>query len=434
MMVGESMRCRVTEETDGGKCGIDDNVANGTRRNKEDNDCDQGKKSGVIVEEMPPLYVNSKKMEGNVWNKSLTAAVTKNITEYDRNLEYIPTELDENGECEGDMGSRILWTIIIGAFSMKFHHEEGFNRVVNIGPWMVRNKPFVVQKWNVNMNLDKTEPYNIPLWVKLCNVPLEAWAVKGISALEITLGKPLVMDSMIAKMCKQGNRKVEYARVLIKNKPDCLDRNKEKNDGFVKVKSKKNGGMEDRVKRQNSRKISREGKSNNSKKQWSMHKDILEAMKRSSNKFSVLEMYDVNEQIELNDLRNMEIVDEFLNKKKTVYEEEDVFEEENGIAHNMNENVVKGMDKGVLEGLKKDQEKDKIGSKRDKNGNRGEAGKNQKGVTVDRARKNEENKKRMNENAYTVGKLFKFKETRKDKGLICNLTKVQSEGLFLSSS
>nr|GEV44610.1 reverse transcriptase domain-containing protein [Tanacetum cinerariifolium] len=36
-------------------------------------------------------------------------------------------------------------------------------------------------------------------------------------------------------------------------------------------------------------------------------------------------------------------------------------------------------------------------------------------VTVDRARKNEENKKRMNENTNTVGKLFKFKETGKDK-------------------
>ncbi|GJR68587.1 hypothetical protein Tco_0014652 [Tanacetum coccineum] len=39
----------------------------------------------------------------------------------------------------------------------------------------------------------------------------------------------------------------------MQNEPDCLDRNKEKNDGFVEVKSKNNGGMEDRVKRQNSR-------------------------------------------------------------------------------------------------------------------------------------------------------------------------------------
>nr|GEX38163.1 putative reverse transcriptase domain-containing protein [Tanacetum cinerariifolium] len=68
------------------------------------------------------------------------------------------------------------------------------------------------------------------------------------------------------------------------------------------------------------------------------------------------------------------------------------------------------------EALKKDQEKDKIGSKPDK---KREAWRSQEilnVVTVDRARKTEENKKRMNENAYTVGKLFKFKETRKEKG------------------
>nr|GEW36126.1 uncharacterized mitochondrial protein AtMg00810-like [Tanacetum cinerariifolium] len=85
----------------------------------------------------------------------------------------------------------------------------------------------------------------------------------------------------------------------------------------------------------------------------------------------------------------------------------------------------------LLGRLKKDQENDKIGSKRDKNGKRGEAvkersrkGQNRiktgqkreawrsrekvKAVTVERARKNEENKKRMNENAYTVKKLLRI--------------------------
>nr|GEZ38077.1 hypothetical protein [Tanacetum cinerariifolium] len=37
-------------------------------------------------------------------------------------------------------------------------------------------------------------------------------------------------------------------------------------------------------------------------------------------------------------------------------------------------------------------------------------------VTVDRARKTKENKKRMNENANTSQKLFRFKERRKEEG------------------
>ncbi|GKB53018.1 RNA-directed DNA polymerase, eukaryota, reverse transcriptase zinc-binding domain protein, partial [Tanacetum coccineum] len=113
------------------------------------------------------------------------------------------------------------------------------------------------------------------------------------------------------------------------------------------------------------------------KKKWSMHKYILEAMKRTSNKFTVFEMYDVNEQNELKELHNKEIVDEFLNKNVTPKEsdmvnwdldmiayykqkmellidkgegneEEDVLEEMNYIAKCMKGNDVKGMDDGVL--------------------------------------------------------------------------------------
>ncbi|GJZ54068.1 RNA-directed DNA polymerase, eukaryota, reverse transcriptase zinc-binding domain protein [Tanacetum coccineum] len=88
-------------------------------------------------------------------------------------------------------------------------------------------------------------------------------------------------------------------------------------------------------------------------------------------------MYDVNEQNELRELKNMEIVDGFLNKNVTptesdminwdlemiayykqkiellvdkweINKEEDVLEEVNGIAKNMKGNDVKGMDDGVL--------------------------------------------------------------------------------------
>nr|GEV04229.1 hypothetical protein [Tanacetum cinerariifolium] len=69
---------------------------------------------------------------------------------------------------------------------------------------------------SIDLNLDNTKLERIPLWVKLCNVPLEAWTVKGISALASILGKPLVMDFTIANKCKQGIGMVRYARVLIK--------------------------------------------------------------------------------------------------------------------------------------------------------------------------------------------------------------------------
>ncbi|GJR59117.1 zinc knuckle CX2CX4HX4C containing protein [Tanacetum coccineum] len=126
-------------------------------------------------------------------------------------------------------------------------------------------------------------------------------------------------------------------------------------EGFVEVKRKKNIGIDNKVKRQNFRanpQVSKIG--NNSKtmyqaktkevkslvktpnktpekeagknekemtgsqgsgnKKWSVHKDILEAMKRSANKYSLFEMYDVNEQNELNELQNKEIADSFLHR------------------------------------------------------------------------------------------------------------------------
>nr|GEY63909.1 zinc finger, CCHC-type [Tanacetum cinerariifolium] len=68
--------------------------------------------------------------------------------------------------------------------------------------------------------------------------------------------------------------------------------------------------------------------------------------------------------------------------------------------HNLADHLTKGLARDLVNKLKKAQEKDKIGSKREAWRSREKS----KGVTVDRARKTEENKKRMNENAYTVGR------------------------------
>ncbi|GJZ56713.1 zinc knuckle CX2CX4HX4C containing protein [Tanacetum coccineum] len=70
-----------------------------------------------------------------------------------------------------------------GIFFIKFHNEEGVKYVVKKSPWMVNGKPFVVQKWDINICLDKTETVKLHVWIKLCNVPLEAWTIEGISAL-----------------------------------------------------------------------------------------------------------------------------------------------------------------------------------------------------------------------------------------------------------
>ncbi|GJU68679.1 RNA-directed DNA polymerase, eukaryota, reverse transcriptase zinc-binding domain protein [Tanacetum coccineum] len=63
--------------------------------------------------------------------------------------------------------------------------------------------------------MQKVKPRRMHVWVKINNVPLEAWSAKGISALASGLGKPILMDTMIATMCHKGIGSLGYARVLV---------------------------------------------------------------------------------------------------------------------------------------------------------------------------------------------------------------------------
>ncbi|GJS56719.1 RNA-directed DNA polymerase, eukaryota, reverse transcriptase zinc-binding domain protein [Tanacetum coccineum] len=65
------------------------------------------------------------------------------------------------------------------------------------------------------LRLTKPEPARIPLWVKIYNVPLEAWNVEGISRIASRIGTPIIMDKVTTSMCKRGYGRASFARVLI---------------------------------------------------------------------------------------------------------------------------------------------------------------------------------------------------------------------------
>ncbi|GKE08902.1 hypothetical protein Tco_1412453 [Tanacetum coccineum] len=52
--------------------------------------------------------------------------------------------------------------------------------------------------------------------IRLYNVPLEAWSIKGISTISSRLGRPIMMDQITLVMCKEGSGRFGYARVLVK--------------------------------------------------------------------------------------------------------------------------------------------------------------------------------------------------------------------------
>ncbi|GKA75631.1 RNA-directed DNA polymerase, eukaryota, reverse transcriptase zinc-binding domain protein [Tanacetum coccineum] len=185
------------DDVDGGNDSTDDWVkCDGTREQsvKGMEQCnEQGLSKGSTK-----VNDSSKKAD----KKSFVDAIAMNLVDNDRKHESIPTEFDENGVevvvfdeimvaerikrwdltlCGFFVGHKIsvnelrynlkrMWSrhgfkdIVDynnGVYFMKFHHEEGLNK------------------------LEK-----VPVWVSLCNIPVEAWTLKGISSLASRIGKP----------------------------------------------------------------------------------------------------------------------------------------------------------------------------------------------------------------------------------------------------
>ncbi|GKD30370.1 RNA-directed DNA polymerase, eukaryota, reverse transcriptase zinc-binding domain protein, partial [Tanacetum coccineum] len=97
-------------------------------------------------------------------------------------------------------------------FVFKFDNQQGLQTVIESGPWILMNQP------------------------------LEAWSVKGLSALASRIGKPLTIDAMTTRMCKQGIGRLGYARVLVEvdakkgleDHIDVLYRSSSNGEQFVK--------------------------------------------------------------------------------------------------------------------------------------------------------------------------------------------------------
>nr|GEU62973.1 hypothetical protein [Tanacetum cinerariifolium] len=128
-------------------------------------------------------------------------------------LFFIPTGMKENGEKVFVFDEELVKED--GMCYFKFKNEEGMNYVIDQSPWLVNGKPHLVQKWDQNTIIIKEAPGKIPIWIRLFNIPLEAWSVRRISALASRLGRLIKMDQVTAKMCKAGVERIGYARVLI---------------------------------------------------------------------------------------------------------------------------------------------------------------------------------------------------------------------------
>ncbi|XP_071702801.1 uncharacterized protein [Rutidosis leptorrhynchoides] len=102
-----------------------------------------------------------------------------------------------------------------GFYLCKFKSEKGMKEVLENGPWLINNVPFIINQWFPGVWLQKIEPRKVPLWVCVHNLPVELWNGKSIGKLVSSIGKPILMDKVTLERCKSKNGRFGFARVLV---------------------------------------------------------------------------------------------------------------------------------------------------------------------------------------------------------------------------
>ncbi|GJW12093.1 RNA-directed DNA polymerase, eukaryota, reverse transcriptase zinc-binding domain protein [Tanacetum coccineum] len=277
------------------KSSVDGETDNG-EQNETSRDADNSAKTGGnysssfvhgnahnVVHDIVTDKVNNEEIKSNnAKNDSYAKTLTKNLIADENRLFTIPTCINSQGKevvlfdedlvmegcekwkltvCGYFVGCKMhinvlkynirrMWTkfglkdIVVDADEMcffKFKNEEGMKHILEQSPWVVNGKPLIVQKWDPEVMV-KENHCKIPVWIRLYNVPLEAWSIKGISAISSRLGRPIMMDKMTTDMCKEGSGRLGYASVLVEvnAEKEYLEKNEINYvDALEKVKMKK---------------------------------------------------------------------------------------------------------------------------------------------------------------------------------------------------
>ncbi|GKE81034.1 RNA-directed DNA polymerase, eukaryota, reverse transcriptase zinc-binding domain protein, partial [Tanacetum coccineum] len=186
---------------------VDENVTVNESKNKESNsECDVDMTDCCMrMEENRSKLMEEHVQTNDDLSKSSEktyASATKSSSYFETNkLLFVLTELNEIGDEVVVFDEELV--------------ELGMLNVANQSPWIVNSKPLMVYKWDPSVGIKKSEPKEVPDWIKLLDVPMKAWTTKGISDISSSVGRLVIMDSMIAYVCKNGVGRTEFARVLV---------------------------------------------------------------------------------------------------------------------------------------------------------------------------------------------------------------------------
>ncbi|GJT55366.1 RNA-directed DNA polymerase, eukaryota, reverse transcriptase zinc-binding domain protein [Tanacetum coccineum] len=230
----------VDDEAKDANKAMDSNVVNGIGIEVDS----QNRDDGCILEDVTPMIpkVNTTNVsptpkivnvptatQVDPPRQSYAKVTTKFKVLIDNKLKTVPTRMNENGDEYVIFNDELInegsskWNLTLCGYFV------GCKMHINVLRYNIRRMLSRYGfKEDINMSIDKTEPDKLPLWVRLCNLPLEAWFINGINALASRIGKHLIIDAMTASMCKHVTGRIGYTKVLVevrakKGLPENID-------------------------------------------------------------------------------------------------------------------------------------------------------------------------------------------------------------------
>lgn len=104
---------------------------------------------------------------------------------------------------------------VSGAFAI-----PSVDRVLERGPWLIRNSPIILNKWTPTLSLNRNEVNKVPVWIKIYNVPLLAYSEDGLSLIATQVGKPIMLDAFTSSMCVDSWGRISFACALVELSAD----------------------------------------------------------------------------------------------------------------------------------------------------------------------------------------------------------------------
>lgn len=96
-------------------------------------------------------------------------------------------------------------------FVFKFSIMDGKNEVISQGTWYFDKRPLLVSNWGSGVGENKIT--ELPIWIKLSNVPGCYWTEEGLGHLASVIGRPLGADALTSRL-----NIIPFARMCVQYK------------------------------------------------------------------------------------------------------------------------------------------------------------------------------------------------------------------------